>query len=164
MCARHLDIQNEGSIGIKLLLKLMQLCVAAIPGPRLIHYQQYLAAARIKSKEVDYGWIGDTGCYQSVITHELRLSHSECSRGISGYFPSGIARDVSVRAGLAYSLDVTKRPLRVVSVGGSLLLAMVSMHFVVDLDEQFKTGVLADDSYWADRQDEFDDDEGQLMR
>ena len=55
----------------------MQLFIAAIPGPRLIHYQQHLAPGRIKSKKIDHARIGYAVRYQSLVTHKHRLGHSE---------------------------------------------------------------------------------------
>ena len=83
---------------------------------------------------------------------------SERSREISRYFLLRIARDVSA------SLDMTKRPFRVGSVGSLLLLAMTSTAFIAATQAQFTPGILANDSYWGDRKAEFDFYEGQLMR
>jgi len=84
--------------------------------------------------------------------------HSDRSRGIPRYFLLRIARDVSA------SLDMTKRPLRVGSVGSSVLLAITTIAFITEVHAQFTPGILANDSYWGDRKAEFDFYEGQLMR
>src|SRR5207302_9641183 len=69
-----------------------------------------------------------------------------------------ITRDVSA------SLDMTERPLRVGTLGSSLLLAMTAIAFIADTHAQFTPGIVANDSYWGDRKAEFDFYEGQLMR
>jgi hypothetical protein len=53
MRARHFTIENEGSIGVEFLLKFVQLLVAAVPGPRLIHDQQNFAPHLIEGEKID---------------------------------------------------------------------------------------------------------------